>query len=386
MRSFTEVKVINPIPWFPFCSRLDRYRGHNRVPYREVLEGIEVYHPRFLFIPRILKVLESLTYCFAALPLAIRIRKSWKYDLVDLQWTYPDLPASRLLVWLLRLKQVITIRGQKALHLDEWGLRGRIVKRLLARSDHVIALSHRLKALCTSMGVAEDRISVVGNGVDRSQFHPMDRDACRERVGLSASGRKILAVGTVTHVKGFDRLIECFPQILKQHPDVELHILGPGGAFAGGDEREALRGLVGRLRLERSVHFVGEVPNDELVFWYNAADCFCLSSRSEGSPNVLLEALACGCPAVATDVGSVPDILTDPEMGAIVANSKEGLLEGLLSVLSSPCDREAIASSMRRHGWEHCAGEIVKIYKRLLGHPVDAPGQDETSIERAHCA
>ena len=258
----------------------------------------------------------------------------------------------------------MTIRGKEALHFHEWGLRGRLVRRLLPESDSVIAVSESLKELCILAGVSPGRISVIGNGVDTAAFRACDRNVCREKLGLYAAGRIILAVGSMTPVKGFDRIIAALPEVLRSFPDATLCIVGGDGDLAGGDAGRELRSQAQKLGLADKIRFVGEIANKELVAWYNAADVFCLSSRSEGSPNVLMEALSCGCPAVATDVGSAAAIVSEDFLGTIVDNVSgdvtpacRGLASGLIATLAKPYDRQRIAAHMRQHNWDSCTGK-----------------------------
>jgi len=371
IQRYADVKVINPILWFPFCSRLQRYKDYDRIPKKEVIDGIEVYHPRFLSIPLVFKFIVAVTYCLAVLPIALRLRKTWKFNLVDLHWTFPDLPVGRLLSRLLRVNQLTTIRGMAGLHLNEFSIPSLLVRYLLPKSNHVITLSDRLKDICISRGVSEDKIQTIRNGVDGNRFDHLDQTDCRDKLELSHSNRIILGVGYCTPNKGFDRIIRALPEIVQQYPETHLYLIGPNGAFAQGDCSEELKQLAEELEVVDHVHFVGEVTNKNLSTWYNASDCFCLSSRSEGCPNVLLEALACGCPVVATDVGSVPELVEDSSMGNVVRNSKEGVQSGLLSVLSQSHDRKAIATRMRKYDWDWCARQVVHIYKRLVHEPRD---------------
>jgi len=194
----------------------------------------------------------------------------------------------------------------------------------------------------------------------------------------------ILGVGTLTPVKGFDRLVAAFPAILASHPDAQLFLIGPGGSFAGGDESRPLRVLIERLSLEGKVHLAGEVENRDLVTWYNVADCFCLPSRSEGCPNVVLEALACGCPAVATDVGAVSELIADPKVGIVVENSEKGIQAGLITALSRDYDRREIASYVERFSWDRCAESLLEIYGRFVPHSWRV-SRIESSSSQPHC-
>ncbi len=388
VQEHVELTVINPIPWFPFQSRLKRFKDYHLVPYRETIAGIDVYHPRYFRLPGVLPLLACLGYCLAVLPTALRIRKTWAYDLLDLHWTHPDLPAGRLLSRLLGIPQLVTVRGEAALLLKQRSLPRKLVARLLSKSDHVITLSDKLKDLCVSLGVPENRISTIRNGVDMSSFRHLGKQTCRNQLGIPASERIILGIGYLTPNKGFDRIITALPEVLKKHPHARLRLIGPNGAFAQGDVTDQLKRLVEQLGLGGKVHFQGEISNRDLPLWYNAADLFCLSSRSEGSPNVLTEALACGCPAVATDVGSVPEILSEDFMGIVVSNRGEGVRSGLLSALRESYDRQKIALHMRQYDWPWCARQVFTHYQRFAdpSERTDRAVEDESTAQHAPLA
>ena len=93
---------------------------------------------------------------------------------------------------------------------------------------------------------------------------------------------------------------------------------------------------------------------------------FCLASRGEGSPNVLSEALCCGCPSVATDVGSVSEILNNDSMGVVIPNNGNKLILGLMTVLAKKYDRRVISSLMKKYDWDWCAKKVVQVYQEAL--------------------
>ena len=382
IHKYCDVKVINPIPWFPFSSCFRRYKNYNKIPKKEFIEGIEVFHPRFFIIPRYLKFLDAITFCLAAIPVALKIKKHFLFDLIDLHWTYPDLLSGYLLSTILHKKQLLTIRGNEALNLflhnkqldkmegeesvyvEERSIRSKIIKYLLPKSNYIITLSYELKKKCVSYGVLPKNTEVIRNGVDTSTFRFIGKDICRSKLGLSQDEYIILSIGSLSYGKGFDRIIRVFPEVIKKHPNSALYIIGSEGP--AGYFRDNLYKLIKRYNLGDKVNFTGEIKNHDLVLWYNAADIYCLSSRGEGSPNVLSEALACGCPAIATDVGSVSEILNKDFMGFVVPNNDKKILLGLLSALSCEYDRVKISKYMQQYDWDWCAKKVIQVYKRLL--------------------
>ena len=142
---YHEVKVINPIPWFPGCGRLARYKNYDKIPLEENIDGIDVYHPRFFVIPKLFKFIDAFTYKAAVMPLVEKIYKSYPFDLVDLHWTYPDLPTGTALKKKYRKKMVVTLRGKEAFHIGEGKVREILIRKNLGQADAVICLSGELQ-------------------------------------------------------------------------------------------------------------------------------------------------------------------------------------------------------------------------------------------------
>jgi glycosyltransferase involved in cell wall biosynthesis len=371
---YCDIKVINPIPWFPFLYLFNRYKGYDQIPQKEMIDGIEVYHPRFFIIPRFFKFLDAFTFCMAIFSVVVRLKKTYSFDLIDLHWTYPDLLSGFLLYKLFRKPYLVTVRGKEALNLfvqeekttytKEHSLRSAMTILLLRRSSAVITLSYELKELCTGFGIAEKNINIITNGIDVKRFYYMPKIMARKKLQFESDTIIILAVGALIYGKGFDRLLNLLPELQKNYEKAVVYIIGSEGP-AGAYKKELIT-LCLRNGIACSIHFIGQIPNDELTLWYNAADLFCLSSRGEGSPNVLYEALACGCPCVATDVGSASEILNLDDLGIIIDNDDAALLPGIRSALSRSYERKTIAHYMRQHNWDICAQKVIKIYEQLL--------------------
>ncbi len=356
--------MINPIPWFPGCGRLERYRNYDRIPSQEVIDGIEVFHPRFPVVPKYFKFFDAISYRAVVLPLVQRLYSTYPFDLIDLHWTYPDLPAGVALKEKYGKKMLVTLRGKEAFHIGEGRIRERLIRKNLLRADAVISLSKELQAMAVGVGVPENRCRVIRNGVDTNTFYYMDQAECRRKLGLNEKEKILLSVGSLSMGKGFDRLIKSIPMLLEQDPKWKMYIVGSHGP--AGDCRDMLDRLVEHYSLQQKIIFQGTVKNAELPFWYNAVDIFCLASRSEGSPNVLNEALACGCPAVATNVGAVEEILKDRKLGVLVGNSADAIRDGLLVALKSrQWDRHGIAAYQRKFDWHWCADRVIAVYNLL---------------------
>jgi glycosyltransferase involved in cell wall biosynthesis len=195
--------------------------------------------------------------------------------------------------------------------------------------------------------------------VDSSIFTPADRGESRRRLGLQPEGRWIAAAGHLIPLKGFDRLIAAVHRIKPEFNEpLQLAIAGEGG-FDQPYET-ALRGLPATLGLATQVRFCGRLPQAELASLMCAADVFCLASEREGWPNVVHEAMSCGTPVVAANVGAIPEMIPDAGYGRVVApKDAAALAGGLREALTTQWDRERISHFAQSRGWQQVASELA---------------------------
>lgn len=360
---YHPVKVINPIPYFPGSTYFDRYNIYNQVPGIEHFDNVEVYHPRFFTIPKCFKVLDVYSYSKAVYSVVNKYLSNFHFDLIDLHWTYPDLPVGFALKKQYSKKMIVTLRGKEAFHDQDIGVRKKIVKSKLLMADHVISLSSELKDIACKKGVDETKTTVIRNGVDTDSFYYIPQIEARRVSKVDYNTFMILGVGSLICRKGFDRVIRALGRILSKGANIKFYIVGSQGPE--GDYRDQLSRLIDNLNLSNHVVFVGNVSHSQLLHWYNSADVFCLSSRGEGSPNVLTEALACGCPSIATSVGSSADILVSEFMGKLISNTSDSIEEGLREMTDRKFDRVKISNFMRKYDWDWCANQVVDVYKQV---------------------
>lgn len=359
-----QVKVISPLQWFPFMGVLGRGFGGG-LARRETWGGLDVLRPRFAVIPRYFKVLDALSLMVSVLPVALRLRQRerFDFDLVDVHWTYPDLLAGFVLAKWFKKKFIVTIRGREALYPGESTLRRRLLESLLRRADFVVTLSAELRDLVVDLGVPAARVRVILNGVNCERFQYQDQASCRQRLGLPQEGKILLSVGSLIERKGHHELIRILPELMRSHP-VRLYIVG--GVNPEGDFSPALHRMIRELGLD-NVELVDKVDHGQLNDWYGAADLFCLATKGEGCPNVVLEALASGTPVVVTDVGAVRE-LVEPELDGVIVEQERlvDLARIVDAALGKPWQRKAIADRMQGRTWESCARQVVEVYRKVL--------------------
>jgi glycosyltransferase involved in cell wall biosynthesis len=208
---------------------------------------------------------------------------------------------------------------------------------------------------------------VIGNGIDLTKFRPMPRADARRQLRLPPDAQVLVTVGTLVERKGFRRVIDVLPRLLASRPD--LHYLVVGGAGPEGDDSLELRSRVAELGLQAQVHFLGPMEPQSLSLPLSAANVFVLASRYEGWANVLLEAMACGLPVVATDVGGNAQVVSQPTLGRIVPfGDADALAAALDEALQSDWNRRAIRAYAELNAWDARIPQVVAVFDRLLDH------------------
>lgn len=353
MAKYADVTVINPIPWSPLHSFIDKFKHLRNIPAKTQRGNLTIYHPRYLSIPGYAKGIEIPTYRSAVKKVIDDI--GFDFDLIDLHWTFPDLPTGDYLSNRYGVPYRVTLRGMEAFHIQDGDVRQASVAQYLNKVGSIISLSTEMANQAISMGASPEKVTVIRNGVDTEMFYYKPIEESRALLKLPKEHRIVLGVGSLIHRKGFDVVIKAMAEIESKEKLFHFYILGSEGPE--GDYRSELKKLVREKELENFVHFVGAVPNETLVDWYNAADVFCLSSRGEGSPNVLTEALACGCSAVSTKVGSAPDIMeSEKGLGVLVdVDDSHNMRDALLQLLAKENDRQQRAEVFGKYTWDWCA-------------------------------
>jgi teichuronic acid biosynthesis glycosyltransferase TuaC len=357
-----EVVVVAPVAWFPF-DRFVRGRERAAIPREEVHGPLRVLHPRVFSIPHFGKWLDGVFYALSLWPVLRSLRRTFPFDVIDAHFAFPDGLAAVVLGRMFGCPVTITLRGS-IVRLSRYRLHRPQLRWALDRAAAVLSVSGFLRDVAAGLGIAPARIRVVPNGVDTERFRPRNRAEARRALDLPADRPITLSVGTLGAHKGHHRVIGQLPEVIKAHPDL-LHVI-IGISLPGYEGRPALERQVRELGVERHVMIVGERPHDEIPFWLAAADVFCLATRSEGWPNVLLEALACGRPVVATRVGGVPEIVTDPAFGILVPPADDAALGAALrEALSRSWDAPAMVAHAAAHSWDRVAATVLETLRSV---------------------
>jgi len=355
----TDLRVVAPVPWAPLD--VGEYGVYRRIPSYEVQGSIEVFHPRYLVTPKVGRFLYGYMYYFSLKKFLKDMTQKDRFDILDVHWAYPDGFAGVKLAKELGIPVSLTVRGSDINIYTRYPLRRKLIAYALRKADLVIAVCGDMARKVESLGVSKDKVRVIPNGVDVRRFYPMERVSARDKLGLPQDRKIILSVGRLEPPKRFDLLIRALEEIVCHDSNILLIIVGEGS------KRSRLERLSRDLRVSEWVQFVGAKPNEELVYWYNAADVFCLSSDSEGWPNVLFESLACGTPVVASNVGGVSEVIPSDDYGVLINGDERDLwCRGILEALNRDWDRRKLSEYARGNTWDEVGWRVYSEFRSLL--------------------
>jgi glycosyltransferase involved in cell wall biosynthesis len=231
-------------------------------------------------------------------------------DVILATWAYPDGCAAVLLARALGKPCAVKVHGSDLNVVAKLASARAIVRRVLPRADAMVSVSSALSAELEGLGVPPSRIHLVANGVDTSVFAPRDKRAARQALGLDESAPVVVFVGRLEPQKGVGELLDAVPLLRERAKDAVVVLLGEGVS----SERVQRAAASSR----GAILAPGARPPREIAQWLAACDVFTLPSWMEGTPNVVLEALASGRPVVASNVGGIPDVVPQPDAGKLV--------------------------------------------------------------------
>ncbi|MBA2293061.1 MAG: glycosyltransferase [Gemmatimonadales bacterium] len=305
------VRTIVPVPWH---QRLLAWKAHRNAP--------DIWYPAFWYPPGVFRASYHHWMRWSIRRAASQASAGGWADAVIAFWIHPDGRFAAELARALHIPVIVIAGGSDLLVVTADPRRAREVGRTLAMADAVLAEGRHLVDRAVALGARASTTHVFRRGVDGSRFSPGSQLAARQALGLSADDQVVLWAGNMVAIKGVDLLVRAHAQLAEPRPLLAL--------IGDGPERRSLELLTADLGTGGRVRFIGRLPHDQLVIWYRAADLFALPSLSEGTPNVLQEASACGLPFVAADVGAVSELATaadrvvssrDPaEFGAAIAD------------------------------------------------------------------
>ena len=281
-------------------------------------------------------------------------------DLIFSIFLYPDSYAALQIAKQLRVPLVAMGIGSD-IHSIGDPISAIYTRRVLREANFVVTVSDDLRRRALKMGATPDRSRAVVNGCDLSVFRVRDKVEARRQLGVPAESAAVVYIGRTDVRKGLRELVEAAAALHVSQPNLRVYLVGQG------PDRPVVEQAIRAHDAEAYIQVLPPCAPDDVSTWMAAADVVTLPSYMEGCPNVILEALACGRPVVATHVGGIPEIMND-ECGRLVPPREAAALrEGLESALNTSWDAEAISAHWGR-SWETVAQELMEIFESVALH------------------
>lgn len=354
-----QTQVVAPVPWFPFQgARFGEYGRYAATPRQEERHGVRVHHPRYFLPPKVGMNLAPHTLAAGAWPTVQRLlAEGFDFDLIDAHYYYPDGVAAAIIARRLGKPLVVTARGTDLSLIPDFPRPRQLILRTAEQAAASVGVCQALMDSLAALGADTRKLHVLRNGVDLQRFRPEPQAQARAQLGLAAGAQWLVSVGHLVERKGHDITLRALAGL----PGVQLALLGQG------PDRAALQALAQSLGIAERVRFVGQVPNEELRWWYSAADASVLASSREGWANVLLESMACGTPVAGSKIWGTPEVVARPEAGVLfdprTPEALRSALAGLLQRLPARADVRAYAEGF---SWQATTAGQLQLFDKVL--------------------
>ncbi|MBX3610153.1 MAG: glycosyltransferase family 4 protein [Hydrogenophaga sp.] len=356
-----QARVVAPVPWFPStATRFGEYASFAATPRHEERNGVTVEHPRYLLLPKVGMNLAPYAMALAAWRSIRRLqREGFDFDLIDAHYYYPDGVAAGLLAKWLGKPLVVTARGTDLNLIPDYPFPRRLILRTAAQAGASIGVCQALMDRLRELGADGSRLHTLRNGVDLERFRPEPLAQARERLGLAQDGQYLLSVGHLIERKGHHIAIEALAHL----PGLQLLIAG------SGPEERALKELAERVGVSQRVRWLGVVAQQDLKWWYSAADALVLGSSREGWANVLLESMACGTPVIATNIWGTPEVVSTPSAGVLMADrTPQALVQAWHELMAAQPTRTATRHHAEQFSWAATTQGQIDVFNRVIEH------------------
>jgi teichuronic acid biosynthesis glycosyltransferase TuaC len=359
-RRYADVRVFCPITVYPSWSAFARPHLPSRHDLSYSPPDVPATYFSYTALPLINRPWNGEICARSLYPYLEKLRP----DLVLNYWVYPEGYAGTKVARRLGIPSIVSSRGSDLRRIED-PLTRRRVSSTLRQANYVLTVSDELRRRAIELGASPKRTAAILNGCDHDTFQLRDRRAARRKLDLAEDQEILLYVGRLAKPKGILDLFAAFTALIAGHPKLRLICVGTGPLQQQMESFVQTHGLRGRIVL------TGEHAPMDVAEWMTAADLFCLPSHSEGCPNVLIEAVCCGCPAVATAVGGIPELLRKESGILVPAQEVPGLTAALRDGLTRTWDRTAISGMLVRT-WDDVARETHAICEEVLTRAASA--------------
>lgn len=355
-----QVKVVAPTPWIPKFLHKIKKSTNSILPDEEIHNGVKIYHPSYLVIPKIGRWLYGILFFLGIYNTLKKIKADFDPDVINVHWMYPDAFGTVLAARLLKIPVVTHSLGCDINEFSKYPSRRVFIKYALKNSDYNIAVSEKLRKKIIQLGASKDKAITLMNGINKHLFTTVHHQDERKALKIPENKTVLLFAGNFNVEKGLELLLKAFHSQKHKYVNAHLMVIGSGPL-----QSEILK-LVSDLDLNDYVTFVGRVPHTDIPKYLSSVDFLCLPSLREGCPNIVLESLSVGTPVLANNVGALPEML-NPEIGGMglltAENSVDGFSKIIDQALSMTWDKEKTFDWI---SWQENSDEIIKVFEKAI--------------------
>ncbi len=333
---------------------VDRLRRRALPSLYERADGYDLHRPRFAALPGLARNRRPQAMLHGCWPLVSELADGDGFQAVMGHFLFPDGVTAAAVAERLGVPLVLVAHGSDVYRHAEHPVRRRQIAWAMDAARALIVVSRALQERLIELSLPAEQATVLPCGFDPARFAPRDRDQARAELGL-AGGSWLLFVGMLRDLKRVDVILRA----LKELPEVRLAIVGDG------PERVRLADLARRLDVARRVRFAGPQDHDRIPLWMAAADAVVLASEHEGTPTVLVEAMAMGRPVTATAVGGVPALVGDLAPLAPVGDA-HALAEAIARTLAEPPEADELQGRVAHLSWTQISAMEVEILDQVI--------------------
>jgi glycosyltransferase involved in cell wall biosynthesis len=347
-----DVRVFYPNAHYPSLLK-PRSRSYDRLDASFSPPDVKASYYDFPALPVLSRPLNGWLATRALLPHV----RAFAPDLIFSCFLYPDGYAALKIARALSVPVVVQSIGSDINRIGD-PISGLLTRTVLREADSIVTVSGHLCAQAIEMGAAPGTTRAVVNGCDLSVFHPMNRSEARRKLGLNLEAEIVVYIGRMDVKKGLRELVEAASLLRSRRPNLQVYMVG------AGPDRPLIESAIQAQSAADCIHALPACAFDDVAVWMAASDLVTLPSYMEGCPNVVLEALACGRPVVATSVGGIPEILSAAYGELVPPQGSGALAQALASVLGRSWEAKTISAHNSR-SWDTVASELLEIFLPL---------------------
>ena len=355
-----DVRVFYPNPRYPSLLK-PRLRTYSELEPSKSSPDVKVDYYNYPTLPVILRPLNGWMAARALLPHV----RNFAPDLIFSYFLYPEGYAALQIGKALSVPVVARSMGSDINNIGD-RFSAMHTRTVLREADFLVMVSSDLRQKALAMGASPQKICTMVNGCDTSFFHVRDRLQAREKLRVEPDAEAVVYVGRMDVNKGLRELVEAAVSLHAQRPNLHVYMVG------AGPDKAVIQNAIDLNNAAGYIHALPACAFDDVAVWMAAADLVTLPSYMEGCPNVILEALACGRPVVATNVGGIPEIMSADCGSLVPPRAVAPLAQALASVLDKSWDAAAISARQSR-GWNTVADELLGLFESVLSKRQASP-------------